>query len=140
MFVFFHQLFFLSFFAFTFNAHATRNAFVQTFQKDEVSLIGKNLMDCHPPHARAKVCFLFSSPFFFFFLTVGTMPSSHVAYGQIEEMMRTHETNAYTIEKAGVKKLIYQAPWFRDGVFGGLVELSMVIPMEMPHYVRTPKA
>ena len=133
MFVFFHQLFFLSFFAFTFNAHATRNAFVQTFQKGEASLIGKNLMDCHPPHARAKVCF-------FSFFSVGTMPSSHETHGQIEEMMRTHETNAYTIEKAGVKKLIYQAPWFRDGVFGGLVELSMVIPMEMPHYVRTPKA
>ena len=54
-------------------------------------------------------------------------------------MMKTHETNAYTIEKAGVKKLIYQAPWFRaDGAFGGLVELSMVIPAEMPHFVRTP--
>ena len=53
--------------------------------------------------------------------------------------MKTHGTNAYTIEKAGVKKLIYQAPWFHDGgVFGGLVELSMVIPMEMPHFIRTP--
>ena len=58
---------------------------------------------------------------------------------QIEEMMKTHETNAYTIEKAGVKKLIYQAPWYRaDGAFGGLVELSMVLPADMPHFVRTP--
>lgn len=107
---------------------------LQTFQKGEESLIGKNLMDCHPPHARAKVCLTF---FLFFFLLTSWF-TLHWAQTQIEEMMKTHETNAYTIEKAGVKKLIYQAPWFREGVFGGLVELSMVIPMEMPHFVRTP--
>jgi len=35
-----------------------------------------------------------------------------------------------------VKKLIYQGPWFQDGKYGGLVELSLEIPMEMPHFVR----
>ncbi len=47
-----------------------------------------------------------------------------------------HEKNVYTIEKKGKKKLIYQAPWFLDGAFGGLVELSLEIPFEMPHFIR----
>jgi len=32
--------------------------------------------------------------------------------------------------------IIYQAPWFHDGIFGGLVELSLEIPSEMPHFIR----
>ena len=44
--------------------------------------------------------------------------------------------NAYTIEKRGVRKRIYQAPRFRDGAFQGLVELSLEIPESMPHFVR----
>lgn len=34
--------------------------------------------------------------------------------------------------------MIYQSAW-RDssGAVGGLVEISMVIPAEMPHYVRS---
>ncbi|MBK6345438.1 MAG: diguanylate cyclase [Bacteroidales bacterium] len=45
-------------------------------------------------------------------------------------------TNVYTIEKNGMKKLIYQSPWFVNGEFAGLVELSMVIPEDMPHFIR----
>ena len=44
--------------------------------------------------------------------------------------------NAYTIEKKGVKKFIYQAPWKKDGKIAGLVELSMEIPFDLPHFVR----
>lgn len=46
-------------------------------------------------------------------------------------------TQAYTIEKQGQKKLIYQTVW-RDeaGEPAGLVELSLIIPMDMPHYIR----
>lgn len=44
--------------------------------------------------------------------------------------------NAYTIEKNGVRKFIYQTVWRRAGCIGGLVEYSMEIPAEMPHYVR----
>jgi hypothetical protein len=51
-------------------------------------------------------------------------------------MMETHEKNVYTIEKKGKKKLIYQAPWFHNGAFGGLVELSLEIPFETPHFIR----
>ncbi len=80
-----------------------------TFQKDGGrALIGKNLKDCHQDYSNEK----------------------------IREMMETHEKNVYTIEKKGKKKLIYQAPWFHNGAFGGLVELSLEIPFEMPHFIR----
>jgi len=71
-------------------------------------LIGKNLLDCHPEKARQK----------------------------IKEMLETQTPNAYTIEKNGVKKLIYQSPWFEKGKFSGLIELSIELPEQMPHFVR----
>lgn len=74
-------------------------------------IIGQNLLDCHPEPARTKLV----------------------------EMLKNHNLNAYTIEKNGMKKLIYQSPWFENGEFAGYIELSMEIPMEMPHYVRQPK-
>lgn len=56
---------------------------------------------------------------------------------KISELLAAGGTNAYTIEKNGVRKMIYQTAWRRnDGSVGGLVEISMVIPAEMPHYVR----
>ena len=44
-----------------------------------------------------------------------------------------------TIEKNGRKKLIYQIPWYEKGEYMGFLELSMVIPFEMEHKIRTPK-
>ena len=41
------------------------------------------------------------------------------------------------IEKNGVKKLIYQAPWYEEGVYRGIVELSLPIPFDLPHFVRS---
>lgn len=32
--------------------------------------------------------------------------------------------------------MIYQTPWRVDGKISGMVEISMVIPDEMPHYIR----
>jgi transcriptional regulator with PAS, ATPase and Fis domain len=55
----------------------------------------------------------------------------------MRQMLVTGEPNCYTIEKKGVKKFIYQAPWKRDGQIAGLVELSMEVPFELPHYVRS---
>ncbi len=75
------------------------------------SLIGKNVLDCHPEPARSM----------------------------LKEMLAEGRQNAYTIEKNGVKKLIYQTPWYDQGQYAGFMELSMEIPMEMPHYVRKPK-
>jgi hypothetical protein len=51
-------------------------------------------------------------------------------------MLRDHSTNVYTIEKNGVKKLIYQAPWYENGEYRGFVELSLEIPFDLPHFVR----
>lgn len=76
-----------------------------------VKIIGNNLYDCHPPRAAAI----------------------------LRDLYEHEKTNAYTIEKNGVKKLIYQVPWYDGGEFAGLIELSMEIPFDMPHYVRQPK-
>ncbi len=54
----------------------------------------------------------------------------------IRRLLDKGESNAYTIEKKGVKKMIYQTPWYKDGKVAGLVEISTVIPLDMPHYVR----
>jgi len=84
-------------------------AAVKTFEKDGgARLIGSNVLDCHPEPAKAK----------------------------LRTIMENRKPNVYTIEKAGVKKLIYQAPWYQDGEYAGVVELSVEIPFEMPHFVR----
>lgn len=81
----------------------------QIFASDGgAALIGKNALDCHPEPARSKMA----------------------------ELLKNQGTNVYTIEKYGKKKLIYQAPWFQQGKFGGLVEFSLEIPVELPHFVR----
>lgn len=71
-------------------------------------IIGNNLFNCHPPHAAAI----------------------------LKDLLENEKLNAYTIEKNGIKKIIYQVPWYENGKFGGLIELSMPIPFDMPHYVR----
>jgi transcriptional regulator with PAS, ATPase and Fis domain len=73
------------------------------------ALLGKNLLDCHPEAAREK----------------------------IRRIMATGASNSYTIEKNGVKKMIHQAPWHKNGEPAGLVEFSLVIPQVMPHFVRS---
>ncbi|MBU0927035.1 MAG: PAS domain-containing protein [Spirochaetes bacterium] len=57
--------------------------------------------------------------------------------GIIDGLLSSGGVNVYTIEKAGVKKLIHQSAW-RDesGAVAGLVELSLVLPEGMPHFVR----
>lgn len=57
----------------------------------------------------------------------------------IRQLLEKGETHAYTIEKGEVHKMIYQAPWYKDGEVAGLVEFSMIIPAEMPHFVRPVK-
>ena len=54
----------------------------------------------------------------------------------IQTMIAEGKTNAYTIEKRGVRKLIYQTPWYEDGKVAGLVEYSIVLPADMPHKIR----
>lgn len=58
--------------------------------------------------------------------------------GILARMLADGKPNVYTIEKKGIRKFIYQAPWKdRDGRIAGLVELSMEIPFELPHFVRS---
>ena len=80
-----------------------------TFAADGgATLVGTNALDCHPQPARDRVAALLASG----------------------------ERNVYTIEKQGVRKLIYQSPWYRDGACAGFVELSLELPAELPHFVR----
>ncbi len=39
-------------------------------------------------------------------------------------------------KKTGVKKLIFQAPWTENGEYRGFLELSLVLPQMMPHFIR----
>lgn len=71
-------------------------------------LIGKSLIQCHNERSRAI----------------------------ISNLLETGGCNAYTIQKNGLKKMIYQTAWKGNGEVAGLVEISMVIPEDMPHYVR----
>jgi transcriptional regulator with PAS, ATPase and Fis domain len=71
-------------------------------------LIGKSLLDCHPEPARSKLL----------------------------QLLQSGERNVYTIEKNGIHKLIYQAPWYHNGQRCGMVELALETPPEMPHFVR----
>jgi hypothetical protein len=71
-------------------------------------LIGKSLIDCHPEPARSKLLHLLESG----------------------------ERNVYTIEKNGIRKLIYQAPWYHNNQRCGMVELALEIPWDLPHFVR----
>lgn len=81
----------------------------EMFQEDGGrTLIGKNVMDCHPQSARPRV----------------------------QRIYETHESNVYTITKNGKKQLIYQSPYFNDGQFAGVVEMCLLLPENLPHFDR----
>jgi len=85
------------------------NKSIRTFENSGgATLIGSSLFECHPEPSRTK----------------------------LKELLRAGRTNVYTIEKQGIKKLIYQSPWYEQGAYRGFVELSLEIPAEMPHFVR----
>lgn len=54
----------------------------------------------------------------------------------VARLYRTREANHYTIRKNGQRKIIHQLPWHRNGTFAGVVELSIPIPDELPHFDR----
>ena len=86
---------------------------VKTFIKPGMdSIIGNNVLDCHLEPARSL----------------------------LDDMLRHPRTNVYTVEKEGLKKLIFQTPWYDDnGEYAGFMELSMVLPEVIPNRVRAPK-
>ncbi len=55
----------------------------------------------------------------------------------MNKMLQEGSANVYTIEKNGIKKMIFQCPWYNNNEIAGLVEFSFVIPAEMPHFVRS---
>ncbi len=71
-------------------------------------LLGKSILDCHPEPSRSKLL----------------------------KLLQTGERNAYTIEKSGVRKFIFQSPWYRNGERRGIVELAVEIPPDVPHFLR----
>ena len=86
---------------------------VTVFQKrGGKELLGSNLLDCHPEPARSK----------------------------LKQQMEQQRTNIYTIERKGVKKLIYQAPWHVNNEYRGFVEIVIEIPASMPHFIRDTNA
>lgn len=54
----------------------------------------------------------------------------------IRHLLADGGTNTYTVEKGGIRKLIYQTAWRVDGIVRGLAEISIELPAEMPHYIR----
>jgi hypothetical protein len=70
--------------------------------------VGTNILNCHPEPARTR----------------------------LRAIMEKREENVYTVEKQGARKLIFQAPWYRDGAYAGFFELILPIPGDMPHFVR----
>ena len=72
------------------------------------ALVGSDVLACHPETAREKVARLYETP----------------------------QPNHYTIRDHGQRKIIHQIPWYQDGKFAGVVELSIPIPDKLPHFDR----
>ncbi|MCX6165050.1 MAG: PAS domain-containing protein [Ignavibacteriae bacterium] len=82
---------------------------IETFKNDGgEKLIGTDILDCHPE------------------------PSKTI----LKNLMDERKVNVYTIEKNGVKKLIYQSPTYDNGVYSGFIEFSLEIPFELPNFIR----
>ncbi len=85
------------------------NKACQVFAKDGGSkLIGTNVLDCHPEPARLK----------------------------LKHMLESRVEKCYTTEKKGVKKLVYQTPWFASEEYMGFIEMQIELPLKMPHFQR----
>jgi transcriptional regulator with PAS, ATPase and Fis domain len=74
------------------------------------ALLGSSVFDCHPEPAKTRTLALYAEK----------------------------TPNHYTIEKKGLRKIIHQMPYFdAAGAFAGFVEVSVPIPEDLPHFVRT---
>lgn len=88
--------------------YMNKTAVAQFEKYGGAALIGKNLLDCHPEPSRSK----------------------------LKEMLKAPQSNTYSIEKRGLKKIIHQTPFYREGIFSGVIELSFPLPDPMPHRLR----
>jgi sensor histidine kinase regulating citrate/malate metabolism len=53
------------------------------------------------------------------------------------EIMETRKPHTYSIERNGIKRLIHQMPHVVNGEVIGIIELAIIVPFEIPHFVRT---
>jgi transcriptional regulator with PAS, ATPase and Fis domain len=74
----------------------------RTFKKEGgKKLVGTDIKECHPEPSRSM----------------------------LTELLIHQKENVYFTKKNGVKKLVFQTPWFNDGQYGGLVEISIELPL-----------
>lgn len=67
------------------------------------SLIGTSLYQCHKPSSNQM----------------------------IKEMMKDQKTRVYIAEEHGQRELVIQSPWYQDGQFAGLVEISVMLEADI---------
>jgi hypothetical protein len=78
---------------------------LEIFENDGgVALIGKNILDCHPEPARDK----------------------------LSQMLNDCKPNYYILIKDDFKKFIYQAPWYKENIYMGFVEIIFELQEEIP--------
>jgi transcriptional regulator with PAS, ATPase and Fis domain len=70
------------------------------------ALIGTDLMDCHPPAAQAK----------------------------LRRVLTSNRPNVYTTQEMREKRLVYQCQWKKGGRVGGIVQLVIELPRDVPHH------
>ncbi|MGM0619930.1 MAG: PAS domain-containing protein [Bacteroidota bacterium] len=68
------------------------------------TLVGKNLLDCHPEPSKTR----------------------------LREMLEKPQKNMYTTSENGIEKMVLQTPWTEQGKFCGIVEISFILPDELP--------
>ena len=72
------------------------------------TLIGSNILNCHPEPDRSK----------------------------LQRLLETGQTNVYLSETQGRRTFVFQSPWFLGGQYAGLVEVSFDVPDDIPHFIR----
>ena len=72
------------------------------------ALVGKDLMDCHPPVAQAK----------------------------LRKVLASGRPHVYTTQEMRKKKLVYQCQWKKGGRVGGVVQLVIELPRAVPNHAR----
>jgi hypothetical protein len=72
------------------------------------SLLGTNVLDCHP----------------------------EPAFGKLESMLDKQLANSYFNTEKGEKRFFFQSPWFMEGRYAGFVEISFIVSEEILHFIR----
>lgn len=72
------------------------------------NLVGKSLYGCHNPNSNEI----------------------------IKRLITNKESNTYFTLKNGVRKLVNQIPWYKNGEMAGLIETVMIIPEGTPTLER----